>query len=66
MDVKLSKGIDTKAEYDGKLAREILFKVNNNMVSGDDSVKKGTQLSLLEESCIYLIKIFLKITEISI
>ena len=58
MDVKFSKGIDTKAECDGKLAREILFKVNNNMVSGDDSVKKGTQLSLLEESCIYLIKIF--------
>ena len=32
------------------------FKVSNNMVSGDDSVKKGTQLSLIEESYIYLRK----------
>jgi len=29
-----------------------LFKVSNNMVSADDSVKIGTQLSLTEESCI--------------
>ena len=31
---------------------KFLFEVNNNMVSGDDSAKKGTQLSLIEESCI--------------
>ena len=29
---------------------KILFKVSNNMVSGDDSAKKGTQVSLTEES----------------
>ena len=28
----------------------IQLRVNNDMVSGDDSVKKGTQLSLSEES----------------
>ena len=28
------------------------FEVSNNMVSGNDSVKKGTQLSLIEESYI--------------
>ena len=31
---------------------KFLFEVNNNMVSGDDSAKKGTQLSLIEERCI--------------
>ena len=31
---------------------KLLFEVSNNMVSGDDSAKKGTQLSLIEESCI--------------
>jgi len=29
---------------------KFLFKGSNNMVSGDDSGKKGTQLSLTEES----------------
>ena len=29
---------------------KFLFEVSNNMVSGDDSVKKGTQLSLIEAS----------------
>ena len=29
---------------------KILFKVSNNMVSGDDSAKKGTQVPLTEES----------------
>jgi len=28
---------------------KFLFEVSNNMVSGDDSAKKGTQLSLTEE-----------------
>ena len=31
---------------------KFLFEVNNNMVSDDDSAKKGTQLSLIEERCI--------------
>ena len=31
---------------------KVLFKVSNNIVSGDDSAKKGTQLSLIEESYI--------------
>ena len=31
---------------------KFLFEVNDNMVSGDGSAKKGTQLSLIEESCI--------------
>ena len=31
---------------------KFLFKLSNNMVSGDDSAKKGTQLSLIEENCI--------------
>ena len=31
---------------------KFLFEVSNNMVSGDDSAKKGTQLSIIEESCI--------------
>jgi len=31
---------------------KFLFKVSNNIVSGDDSAKKGTQLSLTEESFI--------------
>ena len=31
---------------------KLLFEVSKNMVSGDDSAKKGTQLSLIEESCI--------------
>ena len=31
---------------------KFLFEVNNNMVSGDDSAKEGTQLSCIEESCI--------------
>ena len=29
---------------------KVLFKVSNNIVSGDDSAKKGTQLSLIEKS----------------
>ena len=29
---------------------KFLFEVSNNMVSGDDSAKKGTQLSLIEGS----------------
>ena len=29
-----------------------LFKMSNSVVSGDDSVKEGTQLTLTEESCI--------------
>ena len=63
--MELSKGIDTRAEYDGQRSREIsLFEVSNNMVSGDDSAKKGTQLSLIEESCIN--KKFEKPIEISI
>ena len=33
---------------------KFLLEVSNNMVSGDDSAKKGTQLSLIEES--YTIK----------
>ena len=33
---------------------KLLFEGSNNMVSGDDSAKKGTQLSLIEES--YTIK----------
>ena len=33
---------------------KFLFEGSNNMVSGDDSAKKGTQLSLIEES--YTIK----------
>ena len=36
------------AKYDGQHVRE--FEVSNTMVSGDDSAKKGTQLSLIEES----------------
>ena len=28
---------------------KVLFKVSNNIVSGDDSAKKGTQLSLIEK-----------------
>jgi len=31
---------------------KVLFKVSNSTVSGDDSAKKGTQLSLTEESYI--------------
>ena len=31
---------------------KFLFEVSNNMVSGDDSAKNGTQLSFIEESCI--------------
>ena len=31
---------------------KFLSKVSNDMVSSDDSVKKGTQLSLIEESYI--------------
>ena len=31
---------------------KLLFEVSNNMVSGEDSAKKGTQLSVIEESCI--------------
>ena len=49
--MELSKGIDTKAKYDGQRAREIFIEgIINNMVNGDDSAKKGTQLSLIEES----------------
>ena len=33
-------------------AMKFLFEVSNNMVCGDDSAKKGTQLSLIEESYI--------------
>ena len=33
---------------------KFLFEVSNNRVSGDDSAKKGTQLSLIEKS--YIIK----------
>ena len=46
--MELSKGIDTKVKYDSERALEILFEVSNNIVSGDDSVKTGTQLSLIE------------------
>ena len=31
---------------------KLLFEVSNHMVSGNDSAKKGTQLSLTEESYI--------------
>ena len=31
---------------------KLLFEGSNNMVSDDDSAKKGTQLSLIEENCI--------------
>ena len=34
------------------LPAKLLFEVNNNMISDDDSAKKGTQLSRIEESCI--------------
>ena len=48
--MELSKGMDTKAKYDGQRAYEILFifevSVNSNMVSGDYSAKKDRQLSL--------------------
>ena len=37
---------------------KLLFEVNNNIFSGDKSAKKGTQLSLIEES--YIIKAFEK------
>ena len=47
---KLSRGIDANVKYDGHRVHE--FEVSNNMVSGDDSAKKGTQLSIIEESCI--------------
>ena len=43
---------------------KFLFEVSNNMVSGDDSAKKGTQLSLIEES--YINKQSEKTIEISI
>ena len=52
--VELSKGIDTKAKYDGQRAVPVKFefKGSSNMVCGDDSAKKGTQLTLIEESYI--------------
>ena len=31
---------------------KFFFEVNKNMVSSDDSAKKGMQLSLIEDSCI--------------
>ena len=34
------------------VALKCLFEVSNNMVSGDDSAKKGAQLPLIEESYI--------------
>ena len=37
---------------------KFLFDVSNNIVSGDEGAKKGTQLSLIEES--YIIKEFEK------
>ena len=51
--MELSKLNDTKVKYDGQRAC-FLFEVISNMVTGDDSVKKGThlQLSLIEESYI--------------
>ena len=52
--MELSKGIDTKAEYDSQRACETFIQCEycNNIVSGDDGTKKGTQLSLIEESYI--------------
>ena len=52
--VELSKGIDTKAKYDGQRAVPVKFefKGSSNMVYGDDSAEKGTQLTLIEESYI--------------
>ena len=47
--VEISKGIDTKAKYDGQRACEIFIYIgsvrNNNMVFGDYSAKKDRQLS---------------------
>ena len=43
--------MDNKVKYDGQCACEIFINlVSNNMDSGDGSAKKGTQLSLIEES----------------
>ena len=52
--VELSKESDTKAKYDGQRAVPVKFKFkgSSNMVSGDDSAKKGTQLTLIGESYI--------------
>ena len=52
--VELSKGSDTKAKYDGQRAVPVKFKFkgSSNMVSGNDSAKKGTQLTLIGESYI--------------
>ena len=49
--MELSKGIDTKAEYDSQRACETFIQCEycNNIVSGDDGTKKGTQLPLIEE-----------------
>ena len=35
---------------------KFLFEGSNNMVGGDESAKKATQLSLIEESYIYLVR----------
>ena len=35
-----------------KVTVKVLFEVSNNMVSGDGSAKKGTQLSVIKESYI--------------
>ena len=43
--MELSKGIDTKAKYDGHRACE-KCQVNSNTISGDYSAKKDRQLSL--------------------
>ena len=46
--MELSKGIDTKAKFDGQRACEIFVR-SNSMGSGDDRAKEGTQLSLIVE-----------------
>ena len=48
--MELSKGIDTKAKYDGQCAREIFIEGSiNNMVNGDDSAKKAHSCLLLKK-----------------
>ena len=51
--MEISKETDTKTRYDGQSARENFTRIKwVTIVSGDEGAKKGTQLSLIEESYI--------------
>ena len=50
--MEIAKELTLTQNVTAKVPMKVLFKVSNNKVGGDDSAKKGTQLSLIDESYI--------------